>query len=109
MGTARNPAAAHWFSPQPSNFDGTLSYQDEPPGPPGTMAMSLSRKDRSTAFFSHWCTVQLSGPLAPSRWVATRSSPESSSDSARSTASRTSPVVPGVMVARSSKARSMMA
>ena len=34
-----------------------MSYQAVPPGP-GISALSLSRKESSTAFFSHWLTVQ---------------------------------------------------
>lgn len=58
-GTARNAASRNAFSPQPSNFEGTLSHHDEPPGPPGIAVMSLSRNDSSTAFFSHWLTFQV--------------------------------------------------
>ena len=52
-GTARKPASRKRFSPQPSNFDGTLSHHDALPGPPGIALMSLRRNDSSTAFFSH--------------------------------------------------------
>jgi hypothetical protein len=52
-GTARNPASRNRFSPQPSNFEGTLSHHEAWPGPPAIALMSLSRNDSSTAFFSH--------------------------------------------------------
>src|SRR3546814_13942377 len=50
--------------------------------------MSLSLKESSTAFLSHWLTVH---PPAP--FSATRKLPLSRPDSAASTASRTSPRV----------------
>ena len=52
-GTARKPASRKRFSPQPANFDGTLSHQRAPPGPPSINSMSFRRNDSSTAFFSH--------------------------------------------------------
>jgi len=52
-GTARKPASRKRFSPQPSNFEGTLSHHDALPGPPAIWPMSLRRNDSSTAFFSH--------------------------------------------------------
>ena len=52
-GTARNPAPRNSASPQPSNFDGTLSHHGAPFGPPVIGAMSLRRKESSTAFLSH--------------------------------------------------------
>src|SRR6266481_6008649 len=61
-GTARKPASRKRFSPQPSNFEGTLSHHDAFPGPPEIALMSLRRNDSSTAFFSHWLTFHL--PLA---------------------------------------------
>jgi len=33
LGTARKPAARNWLSPQPANFDGTLSNQAAWPSP----------------------------------------------------------------------------
>ncbi len=99
LGTARKPAAPNSAAPQPSNFEGTLSHQDEPPGPPAMVVMSLRRKDRSTAFFSHWCTTH-----SPVSFEATRSVPESSRFRAVSTASRTSPFVAALISARFSKA-----
>src|SRR5712675_3529335 len=99
-GTARKPASRKRFSPQPSNFDGTLSHHEALPGPPEIALMSLRRNDSSTAFFSHWLTFHL--PLA-SR-TATRASPLSSSSSAWSTASRTSPLVAVEMPSRASNA-----
>ena len=92
-GTARKPAARKALSSQPANFDGTLSHQAAPPGPPAISALSLRRKESSTAFFSHWLTFQELGPVAPAIFSATRALPLSSRSSARSTASRTSPVV----------------
>ena len=71
-GLPRTPAA-----PQPSNFDGTLSHQDGSPGPPLITAIGLSRNESSTAFLSHWLTVQPSAPFS-----ATRTLPWSSSASA---------------------------
>src|SRR5256885_3252141 len=99
-GTARKPASRKRFSPQPSNFDGTLSHHDALPGPPGIWPMSLRRNDSSTAFFSHWLTFHL--PF-DSR-TATRASPLSSSSSAWCTASRTSPLVAVEMPSRASNA-----
>src|SRR6185312_4485004 len=52
-GTARKPASLKRFSPHPANFIGTLSHTGAPPGP-SIGAESVSRKDISTAFFSHW-------------------------------------------------------
>ena len=78
-GTARKPASRKRFSPQPANFEGTLSHQVAPPGPPSMTALSLRRNDSSTAFFSHWLTFQEPGPSAPSIFSATRASPLSSS------------------------------
>ena len=63
-GTARKPASRKRFSPQPSNFDGTLSHHDALPGPPEIAPMSLRRNDSSTAFFSHWLTLHLPLGLA---------------------------------------------
>src|SRR5215472_10182958 len=103
-GTARKPSCRKRFSPHSANFDGTLSHQDALPGPPGMMLMSLRRNDSSTAFFSHWLTFHL--PF-DSR-VATRASPLSSSSSARSTASRTSPLVAVETPSRASKAALMV-
>src|SRR3546814_3894106 len=88
-GTARKPAFLKSASLQPSNFDGTLSHQwVVRPGPPAMSPMSLSLKESSTAFLSHWLTVH---PPAP--FSATRKLPLSRPDSAASTASRTSPRV----------------
>src|SRR3954470_6504656 len=103
-GTARKAASRNALSPQPSNFEGTLSHHDEPPGPPGITLMSFKRNDSRTAFFSHWLTFQ--SPLAPRS--ATRASPRSSRSSAESTASRTAPLVDGPMLSRCSKASSMV-
>src|SRR4051812_41623715 len=103
-GTARKPASRKRFSPQPSNFDGTLSHHDAWPGPPGITLMSLRRNDSSTAFLSHWLTLHL--PSDPRS--ATRASPLSSSSSALSTASRTSPLVVVEMPSRASKALLMV-
>ena len=107
-GTERKPAAACSLALQPSNLEGTLSHQEAPPGPPEIAHMSLRRKDSSTAFLSHWLTVQDSGPCPPARFSATRALPESSRLSAASTASRRSPFVAGVTLALSSKAASIM-
>src|SRR5450755_797937 len=103
-GTARKPASRNRLSPQPSNFEGTLSHHDAMPGPPDIALMSLRRNDSSTAFFSHWLTFHL--PLA-SR-IATRASPLSRRSSAESTASRTSPLVAAEMPSRASKAALMV-
>src|ERR1051325_6222604 len=99
-GTARKPASRTRFSPQPSNFEGTLSHHDALPGPPEIALMSLRRNDSSTAFFSHWLTFH----LPPSSRSATRASPLSSRSSAVSTASRTSPLVDVETPSRASKA-----
>ncbi|GJE31412.1 hypothetical protein LDDCCGHA_1589 [Methylobacterium oxalidis] len=80
-----------------------MSHQGPPPGPPAIGAMSLRRKESSTAFLSHWLTCQASPTFS-----ATRALPESSSASASSTASRTGPRVPVSMPARSSQAASMV-
>src|SRR6185437_9529535 len=104
-GTARKPASRKRFSPQPSNFEGTLSHHDALPGPPGITLMSLRRNESSTAFLSHWLTFHL--PLASRS--ATRASPLSRSSSAPSTASRTSPLVAVEMPSRASKAALMVA
>ena len=69
--------------------------------------LSLRRKLKSTAFLSHWLTFHEFGPVAPGSFSATRALPRSSRSSASSTASRTSPLVAGVIVARSSKAFSI--
>src|SRR5690606_2072209 len=90
---------------QPSNLEGTLSHQADSPGPPLTISIGLRRKERRTAFLSHWLTVQL--PSSPRS--ATRTLPESSRFSEVSTASRTSPRVEVLIPSRSSKARSMVA
>src|SRR5438270_9859119 len=52
-GTARNAAASNSFSPQPANFDGTLSHQWAPPGAPDIASIEFNRNDSSTAFLSH--------------------------------------------------------
>ena len=101
-GTARKPAARHSASPQPANFDGTLSHQPVPPGPPGTPAASASRNDRRTAFFAHWFTCQ-SVPC----FSATRRVPLSSAVRVVSIASRASPFVAGLIASRASHAASM--
>ena len=103
-GTARNPAARKALSPQPVNFDGTLSNQFAPCGP-AMISLSLRRKLSSTAFFSHWLTVE---PPLPSG-SATRKSPLSSAMIAASTASRTSPWVAVEMVSRASHAALIVA
>src|SRR5262245_29312957 len=103
-GTARKPASRKRFSPQPSNFDATLSHHTALPGPPGMTVMSLRRNDSSTAFLSHWLTCQV--PFGP--FSATRASPRSSRSSAASTASRTGPLVAGLTSLRFSKASSMV-
>src|SRR4051812_10246098 len=103
-GTARKPASRKRFSPQPSNFDGTLSHHDALSGPPEIALMSLRRKDSSTAFLSHWLTFHL--PL-DSR-IATRASPLSSNSSASSTASRISPLVAVETPSRASNAELMV-
>src|SRR5690606_26683221 len=97
------PALLKSTSLQPANFDGTLSHQLAPPGPPGIASIGLRRNDSSTAFFSHWCTIQVS-----LRFSTTLSSPWSSRERAASTVSRTSPLVCVSMVSRRSKAASMM-
>ena len=52
-GTTRKPAARKRFSPQPANFDGTLSQNTPSPGPLAMIILSVSRNESSTAFFSH--------------------------------------------------------
>src|SRR5689334_11492981 len=99
-GTARKPASRKRFSPQPSNFEGTLSHHDAFPGPPEMALKSLSRNESSTAFFSHWCTFH----FPPASRSATRASPLSSSSSAVSIASRTSPLVAVEIFSRASNA-----
>ena len=99
-GTARKPAARKRFSPQPANFEGTLSHHEACPGPPSITSISLRRNESRTAFLSHWLTLQR--PL--SCRSATRASPLSINSSAESTASRTSPLVDVEMVSRASKA-----
>jgi len=103
FGTERKPAARNSFSAQPSNLEGTLSHQLEPPGPPEIIAMSLSRKDSSTAFFSHWFTCH-----SPPCFSATRALPESRSSRAATTASRTAPLVSRLTLSRASQACSMV-
>ncbi len=66
--------------------------------------MSVSRNDKSTAFFAHWFTCQ-----SLPRFSATRSDPLSSAVSVASMASRTSPVVAGEIPSRASQAASMAA
>src|SRR5215213_9774328 len=99
FGTALKPAALKRFSPQPANLDGTLSHHVASPGPPLVTSISLRRKDRRTAFLSHWLTRH-----APSAFSATRACPESSRLNALSTASRTAPRVAALTPARSSQA-----
>src|SRR3546814_6526107 len=72
-GTARKPAPLKRFSPQPANFDGTLSHQVAPPAPPSMISMSLRRNDSSTAFFNHWLTCH----VPPASRSATRKLPRS--------------------------------
>src|SRR4051812_43506610 len=103
-GTARKPASLKRSSSQPSNLVGTLSHQAESPAAPIMGPLSRSRNDSSTAFLSHWLTVQT--PLPPRS--ATRALPRSSRSSAASTASRTGPWVEGLMSFRFSKASSMV-
>src|SRR5436189_5132020 len=103
-GTARKPASLKRSSSQPSNLVGTLSHQAESPAAPIMGPLSRSRNDSSTAFLSHWLTVQ--APLPPRS--ATRALPRSSRSSAVSTASRTGPLVEGLMSFRFSKASSMV-
>jgi hypothetical protein len=103
-GTARKPAAANSVSPQPVNLVATLSNQG--PAPPVSApitALGFRRNDSSTAFFSHWWTVQ-SFPV----FSATRASPESSRARAASTASRTAPLVETLTSARASQAVSIV-
>src|SRR5262249_17435748 len=102
-GTARKPAALKRLSPQPANFDGTLSHQLAPPGPPGIGVMSFRRNEIRTAFLAHWLTCHWPTP----RFSATRSAPESSASSVASTASRTGPLVPELSWSRFSQASSM--
>src|SRR5512134_743574 len=102
-GTARKPAARNRASSQPWNFDGTLSNHDPPPGPPEIGLMSLSRNDNSTAFLSHWLTRH-----SPPIFSAIRASPESSSASAASTASRIGLPVSKPTLSRRSHAASMV-
>src|SRR3954470_9555108 len=103
-GTVRKPAPLKRSSSQVSNLVGTLSHQAESPGAPIMGPLSCSRNDSSTAFLSHWLTVQ--APLPPRS--ATRALPPSSRSSASSTASRTGPLVAGLMPLRFSKASSMV-
>src|SRR5208283_4800078 len=103
-GTARKPASRKRFSPHPANLDGILSHQVASPGPPPMIELSLRRNDKSTAFFSHWLTFQEFGPAAPAIFSATRALPESRVSKAFSTASRTSPVVWGLIAERFSQA-----
>src|SRR5579864_1873005 len=65
--------------------------------------MALNRKERRTAFLSHWCTSHSSPDFS-----ATRRLPLSRSARAVSTASRTSPLVWGPSASRDSQAASMM-
>src|SRR3546814_7973098 len=83
-----------------ANFDDTLSHQGAPPGPPSISAISLRRKDSSTAFLSHWLTCH----APPASRAATRRLPSSSPASAASTASRTGPRVVTPSVSRASQA-----
>ena len=85
-GTARKPAARNRASSQPRNLESTLSHHTASPGAPAMIFMSLSRKDNSTAFFSHSCTRH-----SPPIFSATRSTPLSRPASASSTASRAAP------------------
>src|SRR5690242_15351877 len=66
--------------------------------------ISLSRKERSTAFFSHWLTVHRPSDLRS----ATRAAPESRRSSAELTALRIAPLVLGPILSRASKASSMV-
>ena len=52
-GTARKPASTNSASPQPSNFDGTLSHHVLPPIPPAMARIGCNRNDSRIAFFSH--------------------------------------------------------
>ena len=81
-----------------------MSHQVAPPGPPAMVVMSLRRNDRSTAFLSHWLTVQ--PPSSPRS--ATLALPLSRRSSAASTASRISPLVVGETASRFSKAASIV-
>src|SRR6476646_4193485 len=67
-------------------------------------SIGLSRKDRSTAFLSHWLTVH-----PPPCFSAIRASPLSSAAMTLSTAWRTSPLVPAPIESRASHACSMTA
>src|SRR6185503_7227597 len=103
-GTARKPALRKRAALQPLNLESTLSHQAALPGPPGITLMSLSRKDSSTAFLSHWLTCH-----CPSGFrSATRALPESSNSSAAFTALRTAPFVFGPILSRAAKASSMV-
>src|SRR6185503_20548575 len=103
-GTARKPALRKRAALQPLNLESTLSHQAALPGPPGITLMSLSRKDSSTAFLSHWLTCHWPSALRS----ATRALPDSSNSSAEFTALRTAPFVFGPILSRASKASSIM-
>ena len=84
------------MSPQPSNFDGTLSHQVAAPLPPEIVCISFSRNDSSTAFFAHCRTTH----SPSSAREATRNDPLSKAVNVASIASRTSPFVAGLIVSR---------
>jgi hypothetical protein len=71
--------------------------------------LSFRRNESSTAFLSHWFTDQLSTPVLPGTFSATRNLPASSAASASLTASRTSPLVAALTSARFSQALSTTA
>jgi len=96
-GTARKPACRKSSAVMPAYLEGTLSHHDAPPGAPEMVVTSFKRNERSTDFFSHWLTVHPSAVFS-----ATRTSPLSKRLRTVSTVSRTTPVVPTVMLSRSS-------
>src|SRR6185503_14227696 len=111
-GTARKPASVKLASLQSWNLVGTLSHHGPgcallcaPTAPWPMRRLGLRRKESSTAFFSHWLTVQAPDALRS----ATRCEPLSSAARAASTASRTAPLVEADREARSSHAASMVA
>src|SRR4051812_38583395 len=83
-GTTRTPVAAICSGDRCENLVCTLSKKASSPA--FVITLSFRRKDSSTAFLIHWCTVHW-----PTPWrVATRSLPVFSSLTTWSTASRTS-------------------
>src|SRR6218665_1747500 len=101
-GTTRTPVARSSASLMPVYLVATLSKKAR--SPDCMTWLSFRRNDSSTAFLTHWFTCHW-----PTAWrSATRRRPVSRSARTLSTASRTSPWVAALMVARFSHAVSMM-